>query len=137
MPACNTCRLHTVLLWQVDSEDTVFYSMTPPLGGMAFELKVECRPVGDGFCSIGLFVTPRDLPAGARRDFKYEATAAVTMEPQIRGITPTPVLRKAGWGFKNFFGTGYMEGGWDDAKWSSKGLPATGSLVLKLKVTKV
>lgn len=45
--------------------------VTPPLGGMAFELKVECRPVGEGFCSIGLFVTPRDLPAGARRDFKY------------------------------------------------------------------
>ena len=38
---------------------------------------------------------------------------------------------------EDFFSLGAMSGGWDDAAWAAKGLPASGELVFTLTITSV
>jgi hypothetical protein len=115
--------------------------VTPPLGGMAFGLKIVCRRVEGSSSSsstvIDLYAGPCGVPADAWCSFTFELSAATAMGPLARCAT-TPVMPGTwGWGWEDFFGTGPMVGGWDAAVWASKGLPTTGSLVLKLKATHV
>jgi hypothetical protein len=51
--------------------------VTPPLGGMAFELTIVCEPAADrsSAASIGLYAGPRGLPPDASYSFFFEVCA--------------------------------------------------------------
>lgn len=111
---------------------------TPPLGGLDFRLMVVCRPeVSSGAASIDMIVAPADrwIPSDAWCSYTVKLSAppltAFSTEAQYK------LRRKAFSCFPNFFKVGPMAGGWDEAKWAAKGLPASGTLAVKLTVSKV
>lgn len=109
---------------------------TPPLGGIASELCVECEHEAEdtSAVSINLFAFPRNLPSGARCSFRFLVSTRPAME---RRYTSPPLAAGEQSVFDDFFGVGPMEGGWDEAAWASKGLPTAGCLAVKLSVVKV
>jgi hypothetical protein len=112
--------------------------ITPPLGGCDFKLVVICRPAeNSSAASINIHVAPAGgrIPSDAWCSFSFALSA-----PHVRPFNKTipHVLRKkAYFGCTDFFEVGHMAGGWDEAAWASKGLPATGTLPVKLTVSKL
>lgn len=46
-----------------------------------------------------------------------------------------PGWARNSWGIRDFFELGPMAGGWDEAAWLAKGLPASGDVTFTLHVT--
>jgi hypothetical protein len=98
-------------------------------------LIARCMPAdNNSSVSIDLFVIPVTIPCDAWCSFAYTLKA-----PPACSYGDTTSLQL---GKKNYFGTdlfevGPMPGGWDEAAWAAKGLPASGTLPVKLTVSKV
>jgi hypothetical protein len=108
---------------------------TAPIGGMAFEVQIICRPVaGSNAVRIDLNAAPRHIPGDATFSFEFELSAGP--EGPHDAKTP-PLTGKMNYGFHDFFFVGDMAGGWDEVAWASQALPASGPLLVKLSVSKV
>jgi hypothetical protein len=111
----------------IDSHDR-----TAPLGGIAFALSAEFTP-HDAGCEVGLFAYAANLPEDGYYSFYYQIESAGTVNKGWSPVMPTYI----GFGLQDFFSLGAMAGGWDEAAWAAKGLPASGLLQVQLTVTKV
>jgi hypothetical protein len=112
--------------------------VTPPLGGLAFELMVNCEPVESSTAvDLGFFVKPWGAPSDASYSFSFKLTAPdLDWHNNTSGICQHDG-NSVSWGFGDFFALGPLAGGWDEVAWAARGLPASGSLVLKLSMLKV
>ena len=54
-----------------------------------------------------------------------------------KGTGVEKLFSESGWGFVDLFGLGHMSGGFDEAAWGAKGLPASGSIKLRLTLEDV
>lgn len=102
-----------------------------------FQITVMCAPRAAGTSSavsIGMYARAADAPPDASYTLTFEMSAA---PQEARPATSGPLKGTGIWGFETFFKVGPMAGGWDEAAWVAKGLPANGPLVLKLSVSKV
>jgi hypothetical protein len=120
---------------QQETQSLTSPGVTPPLGGMAFEIKVDCE-VAESSSAVTIRVAAgaRDLPSDATYSFNYVLS---TPPDIVHPAKSSPLTGGENWGILDFFYVGPMEGGWDEAMWVSKGLPAAGSLVLRLSVCQV
>jgi hypothetical protein len=117
--------------------DLVCPGVTPPLGGIDFRLSALCALADDSDAvSICMWVhSCGRIPADAWCSFTFELSA-----PQLDSFDTTVPLvlrKKACSGCNDFLEVGPMAGGWNEAAWANKGLPATGTLPVKLTVSKV
>ena len=114
--------------------------VTPPLGGLAFVISVGCEPeVAESSSAVTIRVeaAPRDVPPDATYSFNFVLSTAGVTPPIVRSAKSMPLTSGECYGWPDFFSVGPMEGRWDEAAWAAKGLPADGSLVLRLSVCKV
>lgn len=114
--------------WTLSSPST-----TAPLGGIAFGIMAICEPQDSNKVVIGLFAAACGVPADATVSFVCKLSAPPA-GPFWAKATPQPGLHT--YGFVDYFDVGPMAGGWDEVAWASKGLPASGPLVIKLSVSK-
>jgi hypothetical protein len=122
--ACASKRTMTL------DSDTV----TPPLQGLSWGLRVVCKYDKAGQhagSQLAVYTGPRNLPKGT-----YATTSHLfTISCPVRSLSGVrDRLQTQGLGWLDFFDLGVMAGDWDEAAWATKGLPAHGSLQLKLKV---
>jgi hypothetical protein len=112
--------------------------MTPPLGGLAFELMAQFDPAENGTAvELGFFVKPRGVPSDASYAFSFKLSAPdLDWDNYTSGVCQHDG-NSVSWGFGDFFALGPLAGGWDEVAWAGRGLPASGSLVLKLTMIKV
>jgi hypothetical protein len=107
------------------------------LGGVRWSLDLSCSTDSDASkqaVQIGLFACARSLPHGSlcRCTFNLECVAGSVH----RGRNATHQF-DVRWGWRDFFKLGPMSGGFDEAAWAAKRLPANGSIVLRLTVMDV
>ena len=105
---------------------------TPPLGGTAFRIK-NVLGYQDGGVKVGMYGFPANLPD----DVIYACKYRIQVQDFDRGTTPRPKLGSVMSGWSEYFQLGPMAGGWDEAAWVAKGLPASGQLTIKLTVSDV
>lgn len=111
-------------------------STTSPIGGVVFGIQIQLAGKADAQGSkIGVFAKPKNGPADTYLGFGIELSVAGTAFDK-RASVPV-VFASHCWGWSDFFQLGAMAGGWDAAAWAKAGLPTTGELVLKLRVTEV
>lgn len=108
---------------------------TPPLGGLSWQLQLNCtwdRQLKGS--KIGLFVVPNNVPPGMAHSpcMTVECSGHVS-----RSTGRLQRIRRSGWGWIDFFDVGCMPGGWDEAAWLAKGLPAEGQLTFRLQIKAV
>jgi hypothetical protein len=108
------------------------------LGGVrwSMQLKYNWDASKQGIM-IGLYSRARNLPAGSLpcctfslRCVGVDAGGHVTHSKRLFSDT-------SGWGYENVFELGSMPGGFDEAAWAAKGLPASSSITLRLTVQDV
>jgi hypothetical protein len=105
---------------------------TPPMGGQAWELLVQCAQE-DGGTVVGLYAGPQ-LSDFLWWKCKYTALCNGVTVFSDRGITPKIYSR----GVTSICGLAPMAaGGWDDAVWAAAGLPTAGEILLELHVYSV
>jgi hypothetical protein len=115
------------------------------LGGIMWHMLLQC--VWDNSkqgSTVGLFAAAKSLPAGTicRCMFSLEC-AGVDVAGDIVSQRPAHGTRLfktgsgGGWGVPDFFKVGCMPGGFDEAAWAAKGLPASGTIQLRLTVSDV
>jgi hypothetical protein len=104
-----------------------------PIGGMAWRPRFELLNDLEGGVLLGLFAGPVDVPANMFYKFSYNLTCQGVARNGTSGFTKDS--RSCGWA--NFFDLGPMAGGWDEAAWAAKGLPATGEVMVQLVVCSV
>jgi hypothetical protein len=127
---------------QISSSQRTTSSMisaaSSPLGGIRWCIELCCKwdPSKQG-STIRVSACPKSLPAGSfwRCTFSLECVAAAAVRPRMTETCLDSKRPSCGWGY--FFGLGAMPGGFDDAAWAAKGLPTSGSVVLKLTVKDV
>jgi hypothetical protein len=111
-------------------------STTSPIGGIVFGILIRLDGKADAQGSkIGVFAQPKNGPADTYLGFGIELSVAGTAFDK-RSSAPVRFASQC-WGWSDFFQLGAMAGGWDAAAWAKAGLPTTGELVLKLRVTEV
>jgi hypothetical protein len=138
------------LVWQLDvsklrelarrsftsqSHKDLFCSDTsPPLGGMAFGIKVACTSK-EGGVEVGLHCGPEDLP----EDMCYKGTFKLTVDGynSLTLVMSKPNGGSTWRGYSDFFGMGPVAEGWDEVAWAGRGLPTGGKLTIRLTVTEV
>jgi hypothetical protein len=109
---------------------------TAPLGGVKFRMRLQVawNSSSDG-CYIGIFAAPGGLPSGVICQFAYKIECL-----QHRRLIAKNTSRAKDYqsrGVRYYFRVGALSGGWDEALWSSKGLPTTGELTFKMHITGV
>jgi len=113
--------------------------LTPPLGGVAFQAKLEVNWDADERGSrVGLFAVPQNVPQDTFFSYSFLLTVP-SGYPEPAGFTSSATSSVEqggleGYGFCDFFGLGAMAGGWDEAAWAAKGLPTSGQLPITLTV---
>jgi hypothetical protein len=103
---------------------------SPPLGGLAWQLRLTCAQHAGGTV-VGLWVGPRNPPAGVF----YSCRCSLQWDgvPQTLQGTPCPSVKFKG--YRNYLQLEPMAaGGWDEAAWAAKGLPTSGEMLLQLHV---
>jgi hypothetical protein len=113
-------------------------SVSAPLGGMTWSMLVQAHWDAEKQAArLGLYC----VPANAPREVWYRYRVKLHMDAGVRPgpffITSQVLTQKTGrgaMGFNNFFGTGYMSGGWDEAAWVAAGLPTEGEVRVTLTV---
>lgn len=107
---------------------------SPPLGGMAFGIKVVCESA-EGGVKFGLYCGPEKLP----KDMCYKATFKLAVEgyDSLTHVMSKPEGRSTWRGYSNFFGLGPMAEGWDEVAWAGQGLPTGGKLTIKVTVSEL
>lgn len=106
--------------------------------GMMLQFCQDARKQG---VKIGLFAQQKaPLPAGSfcRCTYSLECVGAddsSLVKPS--GVSMAHFKGRSGYGKRDFFGLGIMSGGFDKTAWADKGLPAYGSVVLRLTVKDV
>ena len=112
-------------------------TMTPPMGGVSFRVLLQC--IWDATAqgsTVGMFVTPVNIPVGAFCSMSCSLECEQFQNgphfPQGHVLTGYN-----GKGWRDYFSTGAMSGGWDEAAWAAKGLPTTGELQFTLSITSV
>jgi hypothetical protein len=116
---------------------------SPPIGGVAWRMRIVCEPKGAEQSCIGGYgdiVAPDGIFYAAHvtlscRQGEYGGTGGGRVQHELK----TPLLRSViGYGDDDFFGLGAMGcGGWDDEGWAGRGLPASGDLELEMVVHSV
>jgi hypothetical protein len=111
--------------------------VSPPVGGVAWRMRIVCEPKGGEKCLIGGYadiVGPDNIfyAVHVTLSCKQGGGFGGRVEHELR----TPLLRSViGYGDDDFFGLGAMGcGGWDEAGWAAKGLPTDGDLELEMVV---
>lgn len=108
-------------------------AVTAPLGGLAFEIYLQCTPADAG-CELGVFARCNNQSLDSLRPpFKLELAAAGVVNDDTSPVGPFGV----GYGWRDFFKLGAMAGGWDAVAVAAKGLPAGGELPITLTVSEV
>jgi hypothetical protein len=116
------------------------------LSGVRWGMHLQCNwNVSKQGSIIRLYTQPKNLPAGAicRCTFSLEC---IGVQDAIRTITSTQLFKTgctssttcaSSWSTPDFFKLGCMSGGFNEAAWAAKGLPASGSIKLRLTVKDV
>jgi hypothetical protein len=105
-----------------------------PLLGLKLQLVAGPRVQGDGSFVPTVFVEASNAPS-----CMYNALMCIFKLPGRRGVARkqqlvVPLLGSQPRGPSNLFDVEAMTGGWDEAAWVSKGLPASGELVIECHV---
>jgi hypothetical protein len=102
---------------------------SPPLGGISFGLQLCDFEEG-----VALYVGAKNLPD----DMFYLGTFEVQVEDSEEFARHSENQVECGWnGWPDVFGLGVMAGGWDEVAWAGTGLPSSGHLTIKLKVSEL
>jgi hypothetical protein len=110
--------------------------LSAPLGGIQFRMKLKAAwDKSKSSCTIGLYVEPEGVPAGMPCHFAYELQCTHHRRHWGEGAGRCKHGRTRG--FADYFCVGPMAGGWDEARWSSEGLPTTGELTFKMLIKEV
>jgi hypothetical protein len=117
--------------------------VSPPVGGVAWRMRIVCEPKGSEKCLIGGYadiVGPDNIFYAVHvtlscKQGGFGGAAGSRVQHELK----TPLLRSViGYGDDDFFGIGAMGcGGWDEAGWAARGLPTEGDLELEMVVHSV
>ena len=109
------------------------------LGGINWGIELYAYPKAEG-TMIGVYARAKSLPAGALCECSY-SIECVGVALGVNSAKASKLFhnleRKTAWGWRDYFSLGPMSGGFDEAAWAAKGLPTSGSIVLKLTVADV
>jgi hypothetical protein len=103
--------------------------------GMSLDYEWDASKQGS---TLGLYTHAKNLPAGTfcRCTNKLECIeVANSRSGQTTDLFSA--LQSSRWGYDDFFKLGAMSGGFDEAAWAVKGLPASGNITLRLTVSNV
>jgi hypothetical protein len=113
------------------------------LGGVRWGMKMYCDwDASRKGSTIDLYACAESLPAGAvcscTYTLKYVATDKCGIETAAGSRKDTKHSEaNEPWGWEDVFGVGAMSGGFDEAAWAAKKLPADGTITLHLTVEDV
>lgn len=96
--------------------------VSPPMRGVAYKVVATASNTDSGV-QVGLYLAPYGLPAGMCCAYCAEITAG----NKTRKFNHTTVCGAPWLGWAKFW-TVSMPGGWDEATWTRRGLPAVGEL---------
>uniref|UniRef100_A0A383VM69 BACK domain-containing protein n=1 Tax=Tetradesmus obliquus TaxID=3088 RepID=A0A383VM69_TETOB len=106
-----------------------------PLGGVGWKMKVWCEQQ-DGGTVVGLFAGPVKLEVPAGIPYKFECD--VEWQGRKRTLRSACMFTGRVWGNSNYVELQPMAGdGWDAAAWAAEGLPASGEMLLELRMHSV
>jgi hypothetical protein len=117
--------------------------VSPPVGGVAWRMRIVCEPKGGEKCLIGGYA---DIVGPDNIFYAVHVTLSCKQGgvggaagSRVQHELKTPLLRSViGYGDDDFFGLGAMGcGGWDEAGWAARGLPTEGELELEMVVHSV
>jgi hypothetical protein len=113
-------------------------TLSSPLGGVRFGMELLCKwdAIKQG-STIALYAYGKSLPVGSFCRCSFSLSCAAAPPISIKRKTTNFIGSGKSWGWRDFFGLRAMPGGFDEAAWAAKGLPTSGSIVLKLTVTDV
>jgi hypothetical protein len=88
---------------------------------------------------IGVYVMSGNGPPGGFVSFSFtvECLAGSDVLQCFLTAQQQRIASLSGWGHDDFFEIGTITGGWDDAVWAAKGLPAAGDITLMASITAV
>jgi hypothetical protein len=99
--------------------------VSAPLGGLTWSmlLQADWDPVRQA-TQLGLFCTPRNAPHNCWYRFRgrVDVEGDLGLSQSISCSRLTAGSEGRGW--VDFFGVGWMSGGWDEEAWVARGLPA-------------
>jgi hypothetical protein len=115
-------------------------AVTPPIGGLTWYMnQVWVWDAEKKGSEVGMFVMPGNPPADVvysyALDIECSSSSTSFGKKGPEGFELSNISQ--GQGFEDFFEVGHMQGGWDDAVWSAKGLPLAGDLTFSLHVKAV
>jgi hypothetical protein len=115
---------------------------SPPVGGVAWRMRIVCEPKGGEKCLIGGYadiVGPDNIFYAVHVTLSCKQPNGGAAGGGVQHELKTPLLRSViGYGDDDFFGLGGMGcGGWDEAAWAARGLPTDGELELEMVVHSV
>jgi hypothetical protein len=135
----DVAAIRQTALDSVSQKQCVLLSTRSPkclLGGIMWNMALQV--IWDSSrqgITLGLFCCPETLPTGSYCccTFSFERVDA----PAIGPTTHKCYLHERSRGIPDFFNLGVLLGGFDEAAWAAKGLPTSGSILLRLTVKNV